>query len=68
MTSFLSSKIWSLPTRKFACSLVGHSNWVRTACFSPDSTSVATGSDDKTVKLWDVQTHQNLHTFHDHTE
>jgi len=61
-------QVWSLPNRKFACSLVDHSNWVRSACFSPNSSLAATGSDDKTVKLWDVSSHQLLHTFHDHTK
>jgi WD40 repeat protein len=41
---------------------------VRTACFNADASLVATGSDDKLVKLWDVSTHQAVHTFHDHTE
>ena len=27
-----------------------------------------TGSDDKQVKLWDVASHQSLHTFYDHNE
>jgi centriolar protein POC1 len=61
-------QIWELPSRKFQCSLVGHSNWVRTAAFNADTSLVATGSDDKHVKLWDVSTHQALHTFHDHSE
>ena len=26
------------------------------------------GSDDKTVKLWDVDAHQVMHTFYDHSE
>jgi centriolar protein POC1 len=64
----LLGQIWTLPDRKFNCSLVGHSNWVRTACFNDSANLVATGSDDKLVKLWDVPTHQALHTFHDFSE
>jgi WD40 repeat protein len=34
----------------------GHNGAVKTACFNPvDSTMFATGSNDKTVKLWSVQ-------------
>jgi len=51
-----SVKIWSLPSRRFQCSFLGHTNWVRTACFGPDSTTVASGSDDTTVRLFDVST------------
>ena len=61
-------QIWQLPSRKFQCSLVGHSNWVRTAELNHNATVAASGGDDKTVKLWDVGTHQCLHTFYDHTE
>ena len=61
-------KVWSLPSRKFLCSLNGHNNWVRSAAFSPDSNLAVSGSDDKLVKLWDVATHQSIHTFYDHDE
>jgi centriolar protein POC1 len=40
-----------------------HSNWVRSAEFSPDTRLIASGSDDTTVKLWDVTSKSNINTF-----
>ena len=31
------AKIWSLPSKKFVCSFTGHTHYVRTAKFSPDT-------------------------------
>ena len=36
--------------------LSGHSNWVRSIAFSSDGVYLVSGSYDKTVKLWDMQT------------
>jgi WD40 repeat protein len=47
--------------------LSGHINWVGSLAFSPDGTSLVSGSLDTTLKLWDVQTGGIVKTFHGHT-
>ncbi|CAD8157464.1 unnamed protein product [Paramecium octaurelia] len=36
--------------------LDGHSDNVSTICYSPDSTTLAFGSEDNSIRLWDVKT------------
>jgi hypothetical protein len=36
--------------------LTGHRNWVRSVAVSPDGTWAASGSWDKTVRVWDLET------------
>jgi len=33
-----------------------HSDWVRSVAFSPDGSSIVSGSNDKTIKVWDAGT------------
>ena len=40
--------------------LTGHKNWVRSSKLSPDSRLVISGSDDCTVRLWDVSISKEL--------
>ena len=47
--------------------LPGHTGHVRSVVFSSDGTLLVSGSDDETVKLWDVQTGGVVNTFHGHT-
>jgi len=47
--------------------LSGHTGWVFSLVFSPDGTSLVSGSCDKTIKLWDMQTGGVVKTFHGHT-
>ena len=41
----------------------GHSDWVSSVAFSPDGTKVVSGSEDRTVKIWNVESGDVLHTI-----
>jgi WD40 repeat protein/serine/threonine protein kinase len=47
--------------------LKGHTDRVTSVVYSRDGKRLASGSEDKTVKVWDVQTGQELLTFRGHT-
>jgi WD40 repeat protein len=43
--------------------LRGHTSWIRALTFSPDGATLASSSDDETVKLWEVASGVCLGTF-----
>ncbi|BAY37882.1 serine/threonine protein kinase with WD-40 repeats [Nostoc sp. NIES-2111] len=47
--------------------LKGHSSDVNSVAFSPDGQFLASGSDDKTIKVWNLRTREKIHTFKGHS-
>ncbi|MFM6474261.1 MAG: serine/threonine protein kinase, partial [Dolichospermum sp.] len=52
---------------KLLQTLTGHSDWVWSVAYSPDGQTLASGSDDKTIKLWNARTGKLLQTFTGHS-
>ena len=53
---------------KLRATLEGHKQQVFSVAYSPDGKTLASGSNDKTIKLWDVKTGKERATFEGHTE
>ncbi len=60
-------KLWDVATRQNIATLEGHSGSVESVSFSPDGSTLASGSWDDTIKLWDVATRRNIATLEGHS-
>lgn len=47
---------------------LGHSDDVNSVAFSPDGWYALSGSNDKTLKLWDIATGREIRTFKGHSK
>ena len=48
--------------------LTGHTSWVISVSFSPDGSTLASGSEDDTIRLWDARTGEHKATLTEHTD
>lgn len=61
-----SARIWEVPTMQLKAALIGHTDDVDTAVFSPDDRYIATCALDRSIKIFDLQG-QCLKTMTGHT-
>jgi hypothetical protein len=59
--------VWSLPEGRPLTTLQGHENIVWALSITPDGKTLASGSNDKTVKLWSLPEGRLLATLEGHT-
>ena len=58
--------LWEVETGQEVATLTGHTGYVNSVAFSRDGKLLASGSDDKMVKLWEVETGQEVATLTRH--
>ena len=68
VASALGVWLYDVTTSRELALLTGHTGVVETVAFSPDGTTLASGSHDNTVKLWDVATQTNIATLEGHID
>ncbi|WP_026100101.1 serine/threonine-protein kinase [Fortiea contorta] len=72
--------VWYLQARVFSShqpvnkvsqapsTLKGHASDVNSVAFAPDGVTLASGSDDKTIKLWNLANNQEIRTLKGHSQ
>ncbi len=68
VTSSIGIWIYDANTYAEITLLTGHTDHVNSVAFSPDGKKLISGGHDKTVRLWNVETGELLHTLEEHTD
>jgi WD40 repeat protein len=61
-------RLWDLHTKECVAVLDGHTDFVTSLAFSPDSRLLASASYDQSVRLWDVMERQPAQVLQGHTD
>ena len=66
LATFAGHELWKIENgrKKF----IGYQSRVFSVAFSPDGKTVASGSEDRTIRLWNVETEENIATFTGHKD
>ena len=59
--------MWDVGSGRHLRTLQGHTHSVLSISFSPDGLTLASGSNDETVRLWDPNTGTHIRTLRGHT-
>jgi predicted NACHT family NTPase len=62
------SQTFSATIHLTVSTLSGHTDWVRSVAFNPNGQFLVSGSDDKTIKLWEVASGREARTLSGHTD
>ena len=57
-----------IDTKVYSKTFIGHNNRVKSVAISSDNRYIASGSDDKTIKLWNIESGDLIKTFEDHKD
>lgn len=58
--------IWDVENETFFCRLSGHSDYIQSIIYDPSNPNqLFSGSDDKTIKVWDIRTDECVRTLKD---
>lgn len=60
-------KLWDVASGRAIKTFKGHTDWVNSIAFSPDSRYALSGSSDKMMKLWEVTSGRELRNFSGHS-
>ena len=55
--------VWDANTGELLFTLEGHTRWIRALVFSPDSKTLASGDNSRTIRLWNVDTGTHRASF-----